>query len=266
MLNAKHNPIFTRDKHDKTSDEYTFIDTTEVGGQLIKDGWNVRNTSIAGANKDNKGFQKHLIRFEHPELNFGDFAIDLILINSHNGTGAFKMALGIYRFVCANGLVAGKSFFEERIIHRGNVQEKIDSALEKVQIKAMQLKELIIKMQNTEISIDNQKKFINIVAKELLKNKLKTENDIVSCNTSQLLRLRRPEDIGDTVWKVFNVIQENALKGDLKYKVTTKKLITADFSIDTVRRNRTRPVKSAKRQYELNIFMFDKAVEFLKAA
>ena len=59
-------------------------------------------------------------------------------------------------------------------------------------------------------------------------------------NPASLLEARRSEDAGDDVWRVYNVIQENVIRGDLAGRSASNRSI------------RSRAIKSVKRDVELN--------------
>ena len=68
-----------------------------------------RRYSLVRAFPGKSEFTKHMIRFRHMGANVvkvGDNIPEkVILINSHDGTSAYKLYSGIFRVVCTNGLV-----------------------------------------------------------------------------------------------------------------------------------------------------------------
>ena len=46
---------------------------------------------------------------------------ELVLINSHDGLSSYRLMAGLFRVVCANGMIAGQSYDEIRIKHQGDV-------------------------------------------------------------------------------------------------------------------------------------------------
>lgn len=66
--------------------------------------------------------------------NCGKEVPEIILLNSHDGSSSYQM-IGIFRFVCTNGLVCGDSFGEIRVPHKGDVVgQVIEGAYEVVGI------------------------------------------------------------------------------------------------------------------------------------
>jgi hypothetical protein len=70
---------------------------------------------------------------------------------------------------------------------------------------------------------------------------------------SQLLTCRRAEDVGDDLWRVYNRVQENLLRGGLSRRSTMGRL------------TRTRAISSIRRDVELNGKLWDLATEMLAA-
>lgn len=85
----------------------------------------------------------------------------LFLRNINDGGHAFMIGVGLYRFVCANGLVVGESFYNQRIIHREgptmndflmNLDNRLNNAF---QIAAEDFTDSIVSLQQKELT-DNQ--------------------------------------------------------------------------------------------------------------
>ena len=69
-----------------------------------------------------------------------------------------------------------------------------------------------------------------------------------------LLKVRRKEDDGNELWKVFNRVQENMLKGGI---ITSKKVK------DRIIVNKTRPIKSVDTNVSLNKMLWGLTEEWL---
>ena len=104
--------IFQQHQSKSTSDKYQLYPTWEVVLKLQEEGWMpVMATEQRVRNLDNKGFQKHMIRFRNVNdlnLNTGECA-ELVLTNSHNGLSAYRLQAGVFRMICSNGLVVPES-------------------------------------------------------------------------------------------------------------------------------------------------------------
>ena len=89
------------------TDKYVHVPTEQVIEDVMKLGWTPINAYRVASRKKRSGTGRHMVKFvnydfmqegktEYPEL---------LLTNSHDGTTAFKLDVGIFRLVCSNGMV-----------------------------------------------------------------------------------------------------------------------------------------------------------------
>jgi Domain of unknown function (DUF932) len=103
---------FASAPHDSTSGRYRMVPTIEVVDLLADRGFHPVRASQGGANTNERlHVARHLIRFRHADylsggrLAVGDEFPELILSNAHDGSAAYRFSSGIFRLVCANGMV-----------------------------------------------------------------------------------------------------------------------------------------------------------------
>ena len=112
--------IFAEEAHDSRSDRYLYIPTVKVLDALRAEGFEpfmacqtrVRNT-------DKREHTKHMIRLRHANHIMAKEANEVILLNSHDGSSSYQMMAGMFRFVCANGLVLGDCSMDQKVRHSG---------------------------------------------------------------------------------------------------------------------------------------------------
>jgi hypothetical protein len=125
--------LFTEQPHNEVSEKYHFIPTIDVVDEIKSHNWYPVSVSQAGVrDEDKEGFQQHMVRFRHfDDLLFPqDNAVELLLFNSHDRSKSFSISVGIYRFVCANGLVISDSVFETyKIKHLGSRANDVANAV-----------------------------------------------------------------------------------------------------------------------------------------
>ena len=128
--------LFTEEPHYEVSDKYHFIPTIDIITKITEFGWHPVSVQEANIRDiDKEGYQRHLVKFMHFDqlLNPSENAVELLLFNSHDRTTAFSISAGIYRFVCANGLVIADSVFESyKIRHIGERDNDIATAIERI--------------------------------------------------------------------------------------------------------------------------------------
>jgi len=114
--------IFAEEKHDSRSERYTYIPTIHVLDNLRKEGFEPFMACQAKCRDEKKReFTKHMLRLRHRSLiNTEGDAFEIVLVNANDGTSAYHMMPGFFRFVCENGLMTGETFNEVRGRHSGN--------------------------------------------------------------------------------------------------------------------------------------------------
>jgi hypothetical protein len=242
--------VFTENAAAGTSEKYTHIPTHRVVNDMELLGWDVIDAKEIKARR-NVGFQKHLLVFRNSEImingNDGDTVYPQILLtNSHDGKNAFTFTAGLFRMVCENGLVISTQEFENvKIRHMGydftELQKTINSMVEKLPLTV----ESMNKFKQTELDQEQVLEF----AKRALEVRF---NDIenMDFDLDELVTPTRPEDKGNDLWSVFNVVQEKLVHGMFNYKYGTK-----------VRK--ARKIKNFRQDMDLNSKLYSLANEFV---
>src|ERR1019366_4418956 len=92
--------------YDSMSQRYTHIATVGVIEAMIKAGFQPFSASQSRTRIEGKAaFTKHMIRFRHQDVSqslaVGDVIPEVFLINSHDGTSAYRLIAGLYRLACS---------------------------------------------------------------------------------------------------------------------------------------------------------------------
>lgn len=247
--------IFTKVGSEDTSDKYTHIPTDQVIKDMELLGWGVVDAKEVKARKETTvGFQKHLVVFRNNDVVIngegGDTVYPQVLLtNSHDGKNAFKFTAGLFRMICANGLVIATDTFEDvKIRHMGYdfsaLQDTIKEMVERLP--------LTVECMNSMKSVELEEEQMFDLAKSFLDIRVEgTENSFNSQAITDVLEPQRSEDKGNGLWEVFNRVQENVMEGNFKY-------LTVKGSV-----RQARVIKNFKQDQELNKKLFSKAVEFI---
>ena len=118
--------IFAEGKHQSRSQRYAYIPTSDVLKGLRNEGFQpfmVCQTRVRDESRHE--YTKHMIRLRHANQITGKEANEIILLNSHDGSSSYQMLSGMYRFVCANGMVCGDTLNDIRIPHKGNIIHEV---------------------------------------------------------------------------------------------------------------------------------------------
>jgi hypothetical protein len=245
--------IFALGKHQSRSERYTYIPTIEVLRGLRKEGFEPfmvaqSRSRIAGKTE----YTKHMIRMRHAaQVEARGEANEIILINSHDGASSYQMLAGVLSFVCCNGLVCGNVANDIRIPHKGNVQDDVIEGAFRVLDDFEAVEASTAAMKRLTLSVDEERAFAT-AALALRYGERSDGQPPAPITVEQLMEARRPEDFGRNLWKAFNRVQENTIRGGQPGRSATG------------RRMRTREVASIDRGVSLNRALWVLAEEMRK--
>ena len=243
QLNSIAPTLFTNEPHSEVSDKYHFIPTIDVIEEIRANNWYPVNVNVANVRDEQKeGFQQHCVRFRHFEdlLNPKDNAVELLLFNSHDRTKAFSISAGIFRFVCANGLVISDNVFEAyKIKHLGERDNDVANAVANITSIKPKLMKKIEKLESITLNQSEKESF----AKYSIPLRFEEHLEI---NHNDLLIPHRVEDSNDDLYTVLNVIQENLLRGNI-----------SGINKDTKRRFTSKEITSISKDTEVNKGIWD---------
>ena len=246
----------------KVSDKYVQANTSTVIDDMAKLGWYPVEAKQKKARKNSSGIQSfHMIAFQNPDVKImqGDDVEAyprIILTNSHDGMASFRFRVGLYRCICSNGLViCDENFADLTIRHINYTFDDLRHLVVKTMSELPAYIEIMNKMKQTTLG-KSQKYDFALRMLKLRKNVPADEKLNISEKTlTDILTPIRKEDEGDSLWNVFNVLQEKMIKGGFMVESGKE---------DKLRK--MRPVKSFARDLSVNYKMFDTAMDYLDAA
>ena len=214
--------IFQTKQKANLSEHYVHIPTDKVITDMIQLGWKpCQAVEIKARKKSTKGYQRHMIKFFNPDIviegsNGDNVYPQILLTNSHDGLSSFKFQIGLFRLVCSNGLVVmDTSYGDFKLRHMGytfnELQTKVSDAVESFPGLVKKINEF----QNVELSDWQVTEFAGKAA-------LIRFGENVKVNIDELLKVDRIEDSGNSLWEVFNRVQEKLINGDCSYTMGAK--------------------------------------------
>ena len=243
--------VFSETHSPKLSDQYVHIKTVDVLSRFQDMGWMV---SAANAAKHSKTpqFARHAIRLRHkdfPMLDTDNVVPELIVLNSHNGSWALRMALGMFRMVCSNGMVAGSLWGGIALKHYRikDLEEKVVQVTHEIDGLSHKLSDSIRHWSEVQVPLKDQQEF----AEKAIAIRWGNRNPLT---TDQLLEARRPQDLGNDLWKVFNRVQENLTQGGMMGRSASG----ANLKL--------LPVRNVKRDFKFNSQLWDLANTYAQEA
>jgi hypothetical protein len=231
--------VFAASPWGRMSGRYRMVPTIEVVGMLRDRGFLPVRAEQSRTRIPGKGdFTRHMLRFRHADhlspLAVGAEVPELVLVNSHDGTSAYKFLAGIFRLVCSNGMIVQSSDHGSiSVRHSGgpDFRERMVDATFRIMEDAPRTLAKIDAWKGIELTPPQRDAFA-AAALELRDNRAITP--------AQLLAPRRPEDRKTDLWTTASVVQEHVLRGGDRGRAATG------------RRTTTRPVKSVGEDIRLN--------------
>lgn len=212
MIALPQSALSTR-SHERLSARYGFIPTHEIVGAFAAEGWALTSANEAKVRQESRqGLQRHLLRFAHDsQLTLGiKERIETILINSHDGTSSLQIGAGIFRMACANGIVVADSTVAS--IRLGHHKLDIDTVLNSAHTilgQAQNVSEVIECWKGTPISADDA---LHLAEQGIKLRWPDAETQPVS-PTVVAFGVNRLDDVGNDLWRTFNRVQENIIRG-----------------------------------------------------
>ena len=205
------------------SEKYTYANTETVINDMAKLGWYPVEAKQCRQKKGSSGIRSfHMVVMESNDVKTnilgagGDVEakVRIIIQNSHDGFNSFRFMMGVYRFVCSNGMVVADAQFADFSIR--HINYSFDELREIVAKVMESVPATIDKMNamNTTILTDDQKREMAVETYKIRKGYTPEDDINVDDQTVEdLLTPVRSEDEGNSLWNVFNVLQEKMIKG-----------------------------------------------------
>ena len=233
------------------SKHYSFVPTSSVINDLRSMGWEVVDAKqVKARKKSTRGYQKHMVTFEHPDYRVegAEEFPQLLLTNSHDGGNAFQLSAGIFRLVCSNGLVIkAEDYGSARLVHKGYSFEAVQKLVNEFAETIDGTLSKITEMKKVELTKEQQIEFAKQAALLRFTAKSYNEDNIANVvDIDDLLNVERKEDAGNGLWEVFNRVQESLVNGKYNY-ASNGKVNAADAKV-----RKARPIKNFKQSIDVN--------------
>jgi len=236
------------------SDRYSFIPTTRLIERLLSHGWIVKSAMEVKTKVAYRvGFQKHLIRFQNPDLGTINDDLDvaypeIVATNAHDGLNKFELFQGILRAICANGMIAWDAMFGSmKITHVGYTDEKVDLAVNHAVENIPKLVSVVKEWKGIELNPDEAEAF----GRASLVARYQDEKDrLDKMNVPALLKPIRNADRDSNLWNTFNRVQEKLVARGGRFEVNKDRGWI---------NNKVRPIKAISENVRVNKALWELA-------
>jgi len=249
---------FATTKHERLTDRYMPLHTSSLLPVLADYGYSPVQAAQKRSRKASAEHSAHMLAFAKTDLaslNADDIRPEIILYNSHDGSGSVKLFAGAFRFICSNGIVAGDGF-QSRLYHNKSAMLGFEDMLRNTVANLPAMMERINALRSVQLS--------SATAYEMAKRSVATRWDMFDAQTkgvyaiektiTDVLAVNRNEDNFTDAFTVFNRIQESVIRGK-----TFIKSVTEATPYGSIRK--ARPVNSVKENIRINGALWNIAEE-----
>ena len=249
---------FATTKHERLTDRYMPLHTSSLIPVMQDYGYSPVQAAQKRSRKASTEHSAHMLAFARTiDTDFaeGDVRPEIILYNSHDGTGSVKLFAGAFRFICSNGIVAGDGF-QNRMYHNKSAMLGFEDMLRSTVDTLPAMMERINMLRGVQLS--------GATAYEMAKRSVATrwdmydaqETGVYATDTTiqNLLTVNRNGDDCMDAFTVFNRIQESVIRGKAFVKSLTKATPYGSM-------RKARPVSSVKENIRINTELWNIAEE-----
>jgi len=239
--------LFATTAHPRMSDRYAFTNTYDILVHMHNRGFRIE--SIMGGHKR---YNKVMIRLRHKDhYELRGEAPELVLLDSHDGSSRLKMCMGVIKFLCMNGMIAGDLTYAKSFLHlTDDLIAQVLLEIEDIDTHARELMKRVDRMKNFSTNVGHRIAMADVAVHARFTGE--RSGTFVADMRSKLLTPRRIEDEENDMYTVMNVIQENALRGGISY-----------ISGNAVRR--MSDIQAVDRNVLINTSLWNKAEELMAA-
>lgn len=195
-------------KYAKLSSSYDLISTERVVSLMRDEGFVPTAANHLRPRKRDPRVVRHFVRMRHEQhlREINGSVPEILIINSNDGSSSLRIEAGLFRMVCANGLIVkSSSIGSTRIRHIDVTAERVIEGATYVIQQAREAARRIDLFRARVLNNDEVLQFATS-ASALWGDRVAPRS---------LLEARRTEDQGNELWSVFNRVQENLVRGGI---------------------------------------------------
>jgi hypothetical protein len=247
--------IFATSAHESRSERFAPIPTIDILRGLQNEGFMpVGAKQSRSRDESRREYTKHLIRLRRMDApqkyQVGDTVCEILLKNANDGTCCYDILAGLFRIRCLNSMVAQTGTVDQvKVRHSGDVQGKVIEGTYRVLEQATAALEA--PRVWSQIDLDQGERDAFAKAARVLR--IEDQSPITH---NQFLHPRRQDDAGRDLWRTFNVVQENMIRGGLSGRGYGPN--------GDIRTTTTREVKGIDQSVKLNQALWTLAHEMAK--
>lgn len=222
MLRKAAPAVFGDTRAEKLTDRYALASTIDVVRALETVGWYPTKAVQARARRNSDPSRtdtnRHFVRFRNEALKpvLNETFVELVLLNSHDGTSAFALSCGLFRLVCLNGMVVADSQFATRRYRHSPTQvaDIIEGTFEVVR-ETDGIADNVKRYNGLMLNHEKRIEFANRAVAALNQWPVRDPASPIQIDVEALIQPQRKEDSRASLWNTFNIVQERVINGGM---------------------------------------------------
>jgi len=242
--------LFQTKAHPDRSNRFVAIPTIEVILALQTEGFDVIRAIQRASRAGHELYTKHLITLRQRDgammwRDGSDIAVfEINLANANDGSSPYALFAALWRKVCDNGLMCSTDTVEHlKVKHIGNTAKNVVAASFALLGKHNAVFNTVSEWRETFLDRAERQAY----AESAHALRFGATNTLI--RPHQLLEARRVEDHSHDLWTIFNVAQENIIKGGLLGQAR-------DVTKARAKKRTTRPVSALDRLVRMNTLLW----------
>lgn len=238
----------------RMTESYTMVRTYDVIEALAKIGM-VATMAVQRRSSRDRLSARHMVRMMHKNdigkvtKQVGEVYPELVLSNAHNGRASFRLHMGLFRLICGNGLVVADTTFGSMVRrHTGDLKSIMEQAVS-ILDHGSKVMPLVGKMERLMLT---EAQRIQYAQGALEARYSLEEGDSHTVTPQAILVPRRKEDNKPSLWRTYNTVQENLMRGGVEGKSATGRV------------THTREMNNVGRSLYLNEKLWEQAVAMMQ--
>jgi hypothetical protein len=259
QMRAEAPAIFSQTARPGLSQRYGFISTERVIDALRGEGLVVNRVQQSRTlSADNRPFARHAVSLclagdLDMLAHVGDTRREIMVTNEHRGGQAFDLYIALFRLWCENGAVVSEGELTHlKVWHTPHLIEDVIEGSFRILERGEQVMGQVADMKRIQLPAPQQLQLAERAHSIRFPDRIdKAGIHKAPWTAADLLGVRRSEDASEDLWTVYQRIQENALKGNLRRQDETEKWRTS------------RPVRAIPEVVRLNQQLWEAACEMM---
>lgn len=245
---------FNGEAHSSRSSRFTAVPTNGVLRSLMAEGFApFYAAQTITRDPSRQHFTRHMLRLRPVggavARAVNDVFPEVVITNANDGSAAYRMMAGLFRLLCLNGAVVSTATVAEvHVRHTGDIIGQIIEGAYTVVREFPKLEERVQRWSRIPLPHEWRLNFAHSALR------LKYSEGGAPVTAEEVLRVRRHADSPTDLWTVFNVVQENLVRGGLYGRNANGRRLT------------TRPIVGIQQNVDLNRRLWALAESYAEAA